>query len=692
MGLVMRLRQRSTLRLRSLRSLRPFDFARTACGLRSGCSVSRPSTAAVVWRGLLALAAGFVLLGGCTAPQPPPAMEAVKIVVDADGLYEVTAAALAEAGFDLAGADEGRLSLTAGGAPIPFELAGTGRSPVLRFQGLRMARDAYTPHNVYWLRSGAAAGGSGGPEGPRPSPTVTPVAAGGAITATVRLEEDWQYDSMAVDAVDRWYWQTLFAPAKLELTVALPDLAPGTGALRAYVIAKSSAPVDPDHRLLILVNDTFVSDAPWDGAGPHLVTATIPEGVLVAGENKLRIEAPGDTGALADSVQLHWIEIDHPLAVDAAAAPEVRAAYDIRPPATSTLPDWPGGADLLIVTVPQFRDALAPLVAARAAQGLRVAVMDVEQVYDAFTHGRTDPAAIQALVRHAAAQWTPPAPRYLLLAGDASYDPLGLAGGTEADLVPTRSVYTAFSGWTGSDVWYALPDDGPTTLPALAVGRFPAQTAGQLAAMVEKTLSYEAQGGDLAWRTAALMVADNDEPGFADETRAFAEKLTPYRTQQVVVDEDGSATRSALQDAFRDGTGLIGYFGHGSITLWAQEKVFSVDDVSGLENAERLPIVFTVTCLSGFFEHPATVSLGEALLRRPGGGAVAALVPSSAAVLNDQRLLALGLADALAQEGPAALGDRVLQAQRSLPPLQGGVRDILLTFNLLGDPAMQIAR
>lgn len=617
-------------------------------------------------------------------------MEAVKIVVDADGLYEVTTTALAAAGFDLAAAEAGELSLSAGGAAIPFELAGEGRGRVLRFEGLRLAPDAYTPHNVYWLRRGPAAEGGGGAEGPAPSPTATPVAAGGAITATVRLEEDRQYDSMAVETVDRWYWQTLFAPATVELTTSLPNLAPGPGALRVYVIAKSSAPVDPDHRLLIFLNDAFVSDAPWDGAGPHLVTAAIPEGVLLAGENQLRIEAPGDTGALADSVQLHWVEIDHPLAVDAAAAPEVRAPLAIRPPAASTLPDWPGGADLLIVTVPQFRDALAPLVAARAAQGLRVAVVDAEQVYDAFTHGRTDPAAIQALVRHAMGQWTPPAPRYLLLAGDASYDPLGLAGGTEADLVPTQSVYTAFSGWTGSDVWYALPDDGPTAQPALAVGRLPAQTAGQLAAMVEKTLAYETQGGDLAWRRDALIVADNDEPGFADETRAFAEKLTPYRTRQVVVDDDGSATRSALRDAFRDGTGLIGYFGHGSITLWAQEKVFSVEEVSGLENGDRLPIVFTVTCLSGFFEHPTTVSLGETLLRRQGGGAVAALVPSSAAVLTDQRLLALGLADALAKEGLAALGDRVLEAQRALPPLQGGVRDILLTFNLLGDPAMRL--
>ena len=165
-----------------------------------------------------------------------------------------------------------------------------------------------------------------------------------------------------------------------------------------------------------------------------------------------------------------------------------------------------------------------------------------------------------------------------------------------------------------------------------------------------------------------------------------------HPAQQVTIEGDGTNAREALAAGFRDGAGLIGYFGHGSITLWAQEKVFDVEDAAKLDNAGRLPVVFTVTCLSGFFEHPATVSLGETLLRQPGGGAVATLVPSSAAVLSDQRLLALGLADALADPIERSLGEIVLDAQKALPEQTGGVRDILLTFNLLGDPSLKIAR
>jgi hypothetical protein len=629
---------------------------------------------------LLAVALAFAACSSRPPAPPQSAVTAVKLAVDEDGLYEVSAGELRDAGFDLAAAD-GKLSLTSGGGTVPFELVGAGKDQGLRFTGLRLSPDSYTPRNVYWLRQEADT-----PPVTGPQPTPTPV---GERPATLRLEQDLQYDTLADAAADRWYWQSIFAPATVEIPFTLPSLGGDEGELRVYVVAKSSAPVDPDHRLLLSINGALVHDAPWDGHGPKLITADIPPGILTGGDNKLTIQAPGDTGAPADLVQLQWAEITYSAAN--AAAPEPKAVAGILPATVGALPDWPGGADLVIVTAPQFREALKPLVAAREKQGLRVAVVDVEQVYDAFAYGRTDPRAIQALMRHARDKWAAPAPRYLLLAADASYDPLGHMQGAEKDIIPTQTVRTTFSGWTGSDVWYALPDDGPTTMPAFAVGRFPAQTAEQLATMVSKTLAYEAESGDLGWRSKALLVADNDEPGFAEETAAFARELTGTQSQQLTIDGDGGNARSALNQAFADGVGLVGYFGHGSVTLWGKEDVFDVEQASKLRN-ERLPLVFTVTCLSGFFEHPSTVSLGETFLRQPGGGAVAALVPSSAAVLTDQRLLADGLAKALANPEPRSLGDIVLDAQRSLPQQEGGVREILLTFNLLGDPSLQIRR
>lgn len=719
-----------------------------------------------LWRPFFLVLLAFTLTA-CRPTPPPAAVDTVKLYVDADGLYQVTATDLAAVGFDLAGAEPAALALSTAGAPVALEVVGAGRSAALRFYGQGLGPESYLGRNVYWLCR--LPDGTANPErlqvARRDAAPVEGLAPAEVITATVRVKEQKLYRVQAEAAADRWVWQTLFAPVTVTLPLQAPHAAAGEAVVRVRVIGNSSAPVNPDHHLIVSLNGAQMADFAWDGLGPVVISGTAPAGVLRAGENQLTLVAPGDTGAPADSVALDWAELTYrrALVVDGgelafagnAAAyalrteGELAALWDVTDPARPValagavlthgvlrfradalfrgdasvesneaiedtarrfiavtaaglaapaaivpaagpdLRDWPGGADMIVVTVPEFRPALAPLVAARQAQGLRVAVVDVGQVYDSFAHGRAGPEAIRALVRHARSQWLAPAPRFLLLAGDASYDPRGYTAGTERDLIPTRAVHTTFSGWTGSDVWYALPDDDPGSVPALAVGRFPAQTAEELAVMVAKTLDYE-RGPAGEWRARALLIADNEEPAFAVEAEEFAAALAGYTARTVTLDGDGSAARQQLLAAFADGTGLIGYFGHGSVQLWAQEKIFGVEDVAALRNRERLPVLFTVTCLSGFFEHPTTPSLGEALLRAKNGGAVAALVPSSAALLNDQRVLAAGLAEALAASGDAAprtLGEAVLQAQSGLTA-GGGVREILLTFNLLGDPAL----
>lgn len=706
-----------------------------------------------------------LMLAACNiVPVPPPPVRPVtlaRLVVDSDGLYEVPASALQAVGFDLAAVSPDELALSAGGQDMPFLLVGEGRKRALRFYGQALGPSAYTGQNVYWLQQRKP----GGPQVPiRVASPPGESRLAELTSASVRVEEQRQYVPKVGPGDDPWLWESLFAPGQVEIMIATPHPAPGESILRVQVWGNSSAPTNPDHHLVLSLNATPVADVSWDGRGGYAITATVPAGVLLPGENRLMLQAPGDTGAPADVVLLDWAEITYPRALVAeegglvfggqAAGFTVRttgeplALWDITNPAlpvalsdyqvergvvrfasdgtprrfslvtqaglrhpvavsAARSPDlhaWPGGADIIIVTVPEFREALQPLVAARQAAGLRVAVVDVGAIYDNFNHGRADPAAIRAFVHFARAHWTPPAARFLLLAGDASYDPRGYLGGSEVDLVPTRLVETTFTGWTASDVWYALPDDTPSARPALAVGRFPAQTPGQLAAMVAKTLAYEqdhgaatlrqAQGNgpmDQLWWQRALFVADNDEPDFAAEAQAFADRVPEYTSELITVAGDGTQARAGLLQAFAAGVGLIGYFGHGSLTVWAREQIFGVGDVPKLANREKLPIVFTVTCLNGFFQHPSTPALGEALLRTQ-GGAVATLVPSSAALLVDQRLLARELAQALAANdgGERTLGEVIQQALTSLPQAAGEVREILLTFNLLGDPALRL--
>ena len=104
----------------------------------------------------------------------------------------------------------------------------------------------------------------------------------------------------------------------------------------------------------------------------------------------------------------------------------------------STLRTPGAGADLVIITRLEMLGAVEPLRAARQSQGLSVAPVDVEDIYDEFSHGHKTPQAVKAFLGHAKTTWKK-APRYVLFIGDASYDPKNYLGFGETDLVPTRS-------------------------------------------------------------------------------------------------------------------------------------------------------------------------------------------------------------------------------------------------------------
>jgi hypothetical protein len=72
-------------------------------------------------------------------------------------------------------------------------------------------------------------------------------------------------------------------------------------------------------------------------------------------------------------------------------------------------------------------EALEPLRQLRESQGLRVALIDIEDLYDEFSFGNKSPRAIKDFLASAKARWSR-APRFVLLVGDASFDPRNYLG------------------------------------------------------------------------------------------------------------------------------------------------------------------------------------------------------------------------------------------------------------------------
>src|SRR6185369_443794 len=131
------------------------------------------------------------------------------------------------------------------------------------------------------------------------------------------------------------------------------------------------------------------------------------------------------------------------------------AWLSLNQPSTLTLSS--NAASLVIISHKDFIPALAPLVAQRQAQGFTVMVVNVEDVFDEFSYGTHTPQAIRDFMALAKTSWAQ-GPAYLLLVGDASYDPRNYLGVGNFDFVPSKQIDTGTASTdtaleTASDDW-----------------------------------------------------------------------------------------------------------------------------------------------------------------------------------------------------------------------------------------------
>ena len=83
------------------------------------------------------------------------------------------------------------------------------------------------------------------------------------------------------------------------------------------------------------------------------------------------------------------------------------------------------------------------------------------------------------------------------------------------------------------------------------------------------------------------------------------------------------ATSASLSEEINKGRFYLLYSGHGGIDGW---HGFTVSDVAGLANGNKLPVVYSATCLSGSFGEPSCFA--ESMLRKEDGGSVGVVAAS----------------------------------------------------------------
>lgn len=420
----------------------------------------------------------------------------------------------------------------------------------------------------------------------------------------------------------------------------------------------------------------------------------------------------------------------------AGAAPGVDL-YAATSPATPLLlrasakQDWRSpaqGYDYLMVSHASLIDAVRPLAEFHEKRGMKVALIDIADVYDEFNHGITHPQAVRALVDTAWHDWPQPRPRFLLLVGDASFDirsktyndlayakfansPQELVPGHfsgipataysadsksmgSRNLIPTWQ-FPSMEGQSASDNWFGAVD-GDDYHPVVAVGRFPVVEPAEVSAIVKKTIDYLSSPRPGSWRRDVMFITD-ESSHFKNASDQIAGSISKqgFLADKIYAspdEADNLAHQSAIKDGLNDGQLLVHFIGHGGRYIWRtgppdlrkNHDLFTLDDVSELNNSGRLPMVLSMTCYSAPFDNPTEDSIGERFLREADKGAIAVFAASWRNAPSTR--FSENLVSELLVPG-ATIGEGIVRAKKSIDD-----RTLVEMYNLLGDPAVVLER
>ncbi|MCL2289368.1 MAG: type IX secretion system sortase PorU [Bacteroidetes bacterium] len=369
--------------------------------------------------------------------------------------------------------------------------------------------------------------------------------------------------------------------------------------------------------------------------------------------------------------------------------------------------------DMVIVAHPNFVSEAERLAKFRTEHDkLTVRVVTPGQVYNEFSSGAQDPAAIRNFMRYLYDNDARTI-KYLLLFGRPSYDYRGRVSGTQL-FVPNHQSGGSFmeTDLRACDDFFGVLGINGSNLVNVAVGRFPVTTSAQAKIAVDKTLNASARYriatqnasqvsnfGD--WRNVMTFVADYKDGGShvknADDiAKVVAVQDPTYNFEKIYSDAYPMVSyagghrfpgaNNAINMRMERGTLAIAYFGHGGGNGWSPARILEISDINNWKNKYNQPLMITLTCSFGWYDKLA-VSPAELAFLNENGGASSVITTSRISYSNRKYGVIL-FEEMITKENnkPKAIGEIQRIAKNDLGFNDGNVNMIYL----IGDPAMRI--
>lgn len=303
----------------------------------------------------------------------------------------------------------------------------------------------------------------------------------------------------------------------------------------------------------------------------------------------------------------------------------------------------------LLITAEAFREEAELLVSHRKnVAGLSAKVVTVEEIYEAFSTGQQDIAAIRNFVRYLYYSQGKKL-KYLCLFGDTSYDYKKRT--TDNDMVvPTFHALNSFSLTNSfmSDDFFTMLDENEGMLTSydnmdIAVGRMVFSNASQARVLVNKVIDYESPTNRGSWNNSFTILSDDadifrnkDDFSLQVTLDALGDEIVRQKPLMNITKIHSDAYKqiasaggdrypeveTALANRLSQGTLVVNYFGHGGEDGLASEFIVDKDMALSLFHPGKYPLFITVTCEFSRFDNHTRPTAGEMLYQNPTGGAI----------------------------------------------------------------------
>jgi hypothetical protein len=371
--------------------------------------------------------------------------------------------------------------------------------------------------------------------------------------------------------------------------------------------------------------------------------------------------------------------------------------------------------DMLIITTKDFMGAAQRLADLhRTMDGIDVAVVDHEKIFNEFSSGVRDGMAYRLLCKmlydRDGAKF-----KNLLLFGTGSFDNREVMGKHPTNLLTYQSDNSNYEDYsfTTDDFFGFLDDNSGSNISGeklrIGVGRITCGDVEEAESDVDKIVEYYATPDYGVWRNHAIVLSDSPDGGmYMFQGQGYKDQIEkdlnpgmhvntvhnsqyPRSTIETFDEERKTATEAKqhLANLLKDGAYYATYVGHaGAVSFTKKSRMWTTGDVAR-NNYSRWPIMSTACCNVAHYDGD-TRGIGELMFHKRNGGAIALLATSRMVYASGNDLMNQYFINSLFtpnQDGSMpTLGEVYKNSKLSFT--SSNVNK--LSFFLLGDPGMKV--